>query len=124
MTARSYCNQALLDAGLPIEQPNTLAMLSRKMEIAESVTKALEMRLADQPRRVVVDGEALQRARNDRGWSARQLAAHAGVSTGTVYSIENGRWASSQYIAVKAVADALGVDLDDILVAGQLADAA
>lgn len=123
MTARSYCNQALLDAGLPIEPPNTLAMLSRKMEIAESVAKAHEMWLTALPRRVAIDGEALRSARNDRGWSARQLAARARVSTRTIYNMENGRWASSQYIAVKAVADALGVDLEDIL-ADSLADVA
>lgn len=27
----SYCNQALLGAGLPVEQPNTLAMLKRTL---------------------------------------------------------------------------------------------
>lgn len=31
ITPRSYCNQALVAAGLPIQNPNTIAMLSKRL---------------------------------------------------------------------------------------------
>lgn len=52
--------------------------------------------------------------RNARGLSIRKLAAEAGVSTETVYSIEHGRRDFIWPKTARKLADALGVRPEDL----------
>jgi transcriptional regulator with XRE-family HTH domain len=52
--------------------------------------------------------------RTARGLSIRKLAEDAGVSTETIYSLEHGRRDFIWPKTAKKLADALGVEVDDL----------
>lgn len=56
------------------------------------------------------DGNKVRRLREERGLSVRGLAARAGVSTETVYSVEHGRRGFLWPETMRKLAHALGVD--------------
>jgi transcriptional regulator with XRE-family HTH domain len=56
----------------------------------------------------------LQRKRLLNGWSQKHLAALAGVDTSTVGRVERGENQSPK--TVKRLADALGVEMDELVV--------
>lgn len=63
---------------------------------------------------LVLNRNAMRRARISRGWSLRQLGEASGVSYQTVANAENGR--RIPYPAnLKAIADALEVDITELL---------
>lgn len=53
--------------------------------------------------------ERLRRTREAKGWSLRDLAAAAGVTTRTIGAIESGAKGETSCAVVAALADALGV---------------
>ena len=55
-------------------------------------------------------GEQLQKERERRSWSIRELARRAGVSPGTVLKVERGRDPSVSI--AKSLANALSVSID------------
>ncbi|GGI90963.1 transcriptional regulator [Saccharopolyspora subtropica] len=57
-------------------------------------------------------GQALRRARGER--SMVEIAAASGISTETLRKIEKGRIPTPAFFTVAAVADALGVSLDQL----------
>ncbi|MEU7528448.1 helix-turn-helix transcriptional regulator [Saccharothrix sp. NPDC042600] len=63
-------------------------------------------------------GDALRRARGDR--SMVQVATAAGISVETLRKIERGRIPTPAFFTVAALADAVGLSLDDLC--RQLAD--
>jgi len=60
-------------------------------------------------------GLSMQTHREQRGLSRAQLARLAGVDTATVYRIETGRMTSPGLGIIAALARALGVSLDALL---------
>jgi DNA-binding XRE family transcriptional regulator len=58
--------------------------------------------------------EALRRTREARGWSREELAMHSGVSYGAIAQIETGRRNDVRLRSLVALADALGVSLDEL----------
>lgn len=59
-------------------------------------------------------GASMRRARKKSGWSVKELASASGVSTGTIYSAEQGRCYPSVLVAVSC-AEALGISLDEYI---------
>jgi DNA-binding XRE family transcriptional regulator len=57
---------------------------------------------------------ALRRTREQRGWSREELALHSGVSYGAIAQIESGRRVDVRLKSLVALADALGVSLDEL----------
>jgi transcriptional regulator with XRE-family HTH domain len=57
-------------------------------------------------------GEALRRARGDR--SMVQVATAAGISVETLRKIERGRIPTPAFFTVAALADAVGLSLDEL----------
>lgn len=57
-------------------------------------------------------GDALRRARGDR--SMVQVATAAGISVETLRKIERGRIPTPAFFTVAALADAVGLSLDDL----------
>ncbi|MEJ2852248.1 MULTISPECIES: helix-turn-helix domain-containing protein [unclassified Saccharothrix] len=57
-------------------------------------------------------GDALRAARGDR--SMVQIAAAAGISVETLRKIERGRIPTPAFFTVAALADAVGLSLDDL----------
>lgn len=57
----------------------------------------------------------LRRLRRERAWSIRKLAQRASVSTETIYSLEHGRreWAWPR--TIRKLAEALGVELKELM---------
>jgi transcriptional regulator with XRE-family HTH domain len=67
-----------------------------------------------------MDRELVRRTRLERGWSREKLAAEAGVSLNTIRNIELGpRLPTAENL--RAVATALGLTLDEIYPAEQVA---
>jgi DNA-binding XRE family transcriptional regulator len=62
----------------------------------------------------------LRRTREERGWSREELAVHSGVSHAAIAQIESGRRVDVRLRSLVALADALGVSLDEL--AGRPAD--
>jgi len=60
----------------------------------------------------------LIRLRQTRGWSVRHLASLAGLQYKTIYDVERGTITNPQPKTVKALADALGVEMDEIAEVG------
>ena len=54
-------------------------------------------------------GDRLRPARDDKGWSLRQLAAASGVSVRTIREIESGNKGATRSDVMAALADALRV---------------
>jgi ribosome-binding protein aMBF1 (putative translation factor) len=109
MTTRSYCNQALIDAGLPVEAPKTISLLTRTPFVRPSMPR---------PDSVRIDGDAVREFRLAKGpfrWTQRYLAARAGMNHAVISGIENSRHPRYMRETAQRIADALGVDLDDIL---------
>jgi transcriptional regulator with XRE-family HTH domain len=77
-------------------------------------TEAVEGAMAEaSARSVKPDADAIRQARRERGWSAEELAAAAGVSKRTIEKIEKG---NDLYPAtLKLIADALGMKYRDLL---------
>ena len=63
---------------------------------------------------VEVNANRFKELRAARGLSVRQLAEKASVSTETVYSLEHGRRTFIWPKTARKLADALGVDPDDL----------
>ena len=59
-------------------------------------------------------GDRLRESRQERGWSLRDLAVRLGVSPSLISQIETGR-ARPSVNTLYAIADELGVSLDDLL---------
>ncbi|MBB5158327.1 helix-turn-helix domain-containing protein [Saccharopolyspora phatthalungensis] len=57
-------------------------------------------------------GQALRQARGER--SMVEIAAASGISTETLRKIEKGRIPTPAFFTVAAVADAVGISLDDL----------
>jgi transcriptional regulator with XRE-family HTH domain len=70
----------------------------------------------DERERGLLLGRTLQRARGTR--SAAEVALRAGISLDTLRKIERGAIATPAFFTVAALADVLGLDLNDL--AGQL----
>lgn len=64
----------------------------------------------------VLDPARVRTARVDARMTQVRLAIAAGVSPSTVHRIETGRHPRTQELTAKALADALGVPLDSLLV--------
>jgi transcriptional regulator with XRE-family HTH domain len=64
---------------------------------------------------VEVDGARLQRRRRRRGLTLKELGKTAGVSLATIWRLEKGR-TSARITTVRKLAEALGVDVVDLLV--------
>lgn len=60
-------------------------------------------------------GPKIRSERAKRGWSSRELARRAGVSSAAVSLIETERRETPGVETVKAIADALGVTVDALL---------
>lgn len=104
----SFCNQALAAAGLDIPEPQTLSMLSRTFpsDVAGSMIPVDEL-----PTEV---GRFLRQERRQRGISAYRLERLTGIPASTLYHYETGRMGMPEDRAV-LIADALGIDADDLL---------
>ena len=63
-------------------------------------------------------GGFIKRAREDKGWSQRDLSRHSGVSISTVHNLEQGLVKTLRLETARLLARALGVSVD------QMADAA
>jgi transcriptional regulator with XRE-family HTH domain len=61
---------------------------------------------------IMIDATKIRQIREARGMSTRQLAAEAGISTETVYSVEHGKRQPSMRTLGK-IARALGVEVKD-----------
>ncbi|MFK3981666.1 helix-turn-helix domain-containing protein [Micromonospora sp. NPDC050397] len=66
----------------------------------------------DERERGLALGRALQRARGAR--SAAEVALRAGISLDTLRKIERGAIATPAFFTVAALADVLGLDLNDL----------
>ncbi len=60
-------------------------------------------------------GERIRRERQKHGWSTRELADRAKVSSAAVSLIETGKRETPGVKTIGAIADALGVTIDDLL---------
>ena len=60
-----------------------------------------------------IDGDKVVRYRVRRGWMRKDLVSASGVSYSQVAQIERGESGGSEHSA-KAIADALGLTVDDI----------
>jgi transcriptional regulator with XRE-family HTH domain len=58
--------------------------------------------------------------REDRGWTRERLAKEAGIAVGTLGRLENGGAIQPGFFTVGAVADVLGVALDDLFRTAQV----
>ncbi|MEU0637626.1 DUF488 family protein, N3 subclade [Streptomyces albidoflavus] len=58
--------------------------------------------------------------REDRGWTRERLAKEAGIAVGTLSRLENGGAIQPAFFTVGAVADVLGVALDDLFRTAQV----
>lgn len=59
--------------------------------------------------------KALQRARWKKGWTQERLAKKAKVSVSTISNLERGEYDSAQGRTIYFVAEALGLDADELL---------
>ena len=59
-------------------------------------------------------GKAIRQLREKRGTSQEDLAHHAGVTTGTISTIERGL-SNPTWATVEAIAAALGVSMTDLV---------
>lgn len=74
------------------------------------------------PQGIPADGDEIRRYREDAGWSQQVLAERAGKSVDLINRIERGRhglgehirWKHVQPSTLKAIADALGVDITQL----------
>jgi transcriptional regulator with XRE-family HTH domain len=74
------------------------------------------LRRADRPREAIGRGltHVLVQVRLERGLARRQVAHAAGVSLETLAKIEQGRTTDPGFTTVLALAEALGISLDDL----------
>lgn len=56
----------------------------------------------------------LKRLRESKGLSLRDVAAKTGVSISLISRVENGHLGDTNFGAVKAICDALGITLNDL----------
>lgn len=63
-------------------------------------------------------GAKLKEARETRFWSQRDLAREAGVSPTTVMHLETGQNPNPRLSTVRKVADALGIDPNELVERG------
>jgi transcriptional regulator with XRE-family HTH domain len=59
-------------------------------------------------------GALIAAQRQERGRSAPDLARESSVAIDTVRSLENGRVATSAFLTIARLADALGLSLDEL----------
>lgn len=59
--------------------------------------------------------ERIKRLRGARGWSQRRLAEECGLHPGMINRIENGHVQSPQRETLEALADCLGVAVEDLI---------
>lgn len=59
--------------------------------------------------------ERIKRLRGARGWSQRRLAEESGLHPGHVNRIESGRVPSPQHDTLEAIAECLGVEVEDLI---------
>lgn len=59
-------------------------------------------------------GERIKKYRKEKGWKQSQLAEEADLCTVYISRYETGRWLPS-LISIIAIADALGVTLDELV---------
>ena len=71
-----------------------------------------------------MDGEKLARLRYARGHSLRSLAEQSGVAFYTIWAIEQGRTKRPHPGTLHKLADALGVDSEELLLEGKAAPVA
>ncbi len=64
---------------------------------------------------VKIDGEKLQKARLQRFWSRDELAEKAGIHRDHIGRIERGEAGNSRPPTVRRLAEALGVDPNELL---------
>ncbi len=62
-----------------------------------------------------ISGRTVRRLRGRKRWSQKQLAEAAGVNRTTIGLIETGRITRPYQPTIQAIADALGVPVEDIL---------
>lgn len=60
-------------------------------------------------------GDRLQRFRENKGWTQRELAQKAGVSQPTIAYLESGRRSSVSLESARRIADALGISIDRLV---------
>lgn len=63
-------------------------------------------------RRIAILGTTVRNAREDRGWTQKDLAREAHISEVTVWRAENNRTISS--LKAKSIARALNIPLEDL----------
>ena len=64
---------------------------------------------------IAVDGRVLRRARRDRALSQQDLSAATGVAQATLSDLERGKRAARASSTVRKLAEALGVELKELM---------
>lgn len=70
------------------------------------------------PPPIITDAAELQRLRVEAGLSVADLTARSNVTSSTIYRLENGERASAQMKTLRALAEALGVEVSDLVAEG------
>jgi transcriptional regulator with XRE-family HTH domain len=68
---------------------------------------------------VKIDGEKLQKLRLERFWSRDELSAKAGIHRDHIGRLERGEGGKSRPPTVRKLAEALGVDPNELLKGGE-----
>ncbi|MCM2292758.1 helix-turn-helix domain-containing protein [Allorhizobium sp. BGMRC 0089] len=115
-TITTPAGETLVVLSLPeYEQLIDQADIARADRIAANLASGREERVPAEVVQALISGENPVRVwRNHRGITARQLAEAAGLSAPYISEIESGKKEGS-LSAMKSIAEALMVDLDDLV---------